>query len=118
MEEREMQENQFIYKICPQTIWQEASSRGIFEGAGIDQTDGFIHFSTAGQVEETARLHFKGVAGLVLVKVRTDGLDLAWEASRGGELFPHLYSGLEMRFVVEVAHLPLGADGLHIFPKL
>ena len=47
-----------IYKICRMPDWREAERRGSFSGAGIDRRDGYIHFSTAGQVRDTAALHF------------------------------------------------------------
>ncbi len=57
--------------------------RGEFTGAPIDKTDGFIHFSTSAQVEETARRHFAGQDGLVLVTVDPGRLaiELKWEES-------------------------------------
>ncbi len=102
-----------IYKICHQTEWDAAQAAGQFSGAGIDLTDGYIHFSTAAQAAETARLHFSGRAGLVLVAVDTSmlGDTLKWEASRGGDLFPHLYEALQLDAVVSVHPLPLGDDG-------
>ncbi len=106
----------YIYKICPDDIWETASNAGVFKGAGIDLADGFIHFSTADQVAATAHLHFNGVEDLVLVKISTDGLDLVWEESRGGALFPHLYTDLDLAFVDQVIPMPLNDDGDHIFP--
>ena len=44
-----------IYKICPTRLWREAERAGVFRGAPIDHADGYIHFSTAAQVAETAR---------------------------------------------------------------
>ena len=44
------------------------------------------------------------------------GPALKWEASRGGQLFPHLYGDLPIDAVVEAIDLPLGPDGMHIFP--
>ena len=49
-----------IYKICPRALWREAEAAGQFTGAPIDRQDGFIHFSTAAQVAETAARHFAG----------------------------------------------------------
>ncbi|PJI53556.1 dihydroorotate dehydrogenase, partial [Methylobacterium radiotolerans] len=43
-----------IYKICPRALWREAEAAGRFTGAPVDHQDGFIHFSTAAQVAETA----------------------------------------------------------------
>ena len=49
-----------IYKIVPEALWASAEQSGRFEGAPVDLADGFIHFSTASQVRETAARHFKG----------------------------------------------------------
>jgi uncharacterized protein (DUF952 family) len=106
-----------IYKICPAEIWKKAVRAGVFKGAGIDLTDGYIHFSTADQVASTAHLHFNGVEGLVLVLIGTEGLNVVWEESRGGQLFPHLYEDLDMRFVQTVTPMMLNDRGQHIFPQ-
>ena len=109
-----------IYKICDAALWRAAEKAEAFRGAGIDERDGYIHFSSAGQVAETAARHFAGSADLVLVAVDADRLggDLRWEASRGGALFPHLYGVLTLEAVRWVKPLPLGADGRHVFPEL
>ena len=107
---------EFIYKICPSAVWKKAKDAGVFSGSGIDLADGFIHFSTADQTAQTAHLHFNGQDDLVLVKTATKDLDLEWEASRGGELFPHLYGDLPMSAVVDVFPMPIDEDGHHIFP--
>ena len=108
-----------IYKICPEALWQQAERAGVFKGAAIDLSDGYIHFSTAAQAEETAAKHFAGQNGLVLVSVDADRLGelLKWEPSRGGALFPHLYGDLVLTAVTRVDPLPLGPDGVHIFPR-
>jgi uncharacterized protein (DUF952 family) len=108
-----------IYKICPRKLWQAAEQAGRFEGASIDLTDGFIHFSTAEQARETAARHFAGQADLVLVAVDEDrlGAALKYEVSRGGALFPHLYAPLDLAAVAWVRPLPLGPSG-HEFPPM
>jgi len=109
-----------IYKICPQALWQQAERDGVFKGAAIDLSDGYIHFSTAEQAHETAAKHFVGQNGLVLVSIDAEqlGESLKWEASRGGALFPHLYGELALSAVTRVDPLPLGPDGRHVFPPL
>jgi uncharacterized protein (DUF952 family) len=86
-----------IYKILGGDEWRAAQAKGCFEGSTIDRADGFIHFSTAGQLAETARRHFCGRRDLVVLAVETAGLGAAlkWEVSRGGALFPHLYGPLD-----------------------
>lgn len=108
-----------IYKISPGKDWKQAEARGRFSGAPVDLADGFIHFSAADQVRETAAKHFAGQEGLVLVAIEAEALGegLKWEPSRGGALFPHLYGELEMSAVRWVRELPLGADGAHLFPE-
>jgi uncharacterized protein (DUF952 family) len=109
-----------IYKICETALWREAERSGVFHGAPVDARDGFIHFSAAGQVRETAARYFAGAVDLMLVAVDADrlGAALKWEASRGGDLFPHLYGVLPLAAVLWARPLPLGTDGRHVFPEL
>lgn len=109
-----------IYKICPEALWREAEAAGAFRGAPVDLADGYIHFSTAEQVRETAAKHFAGQSDLLLVAIDEGrlGATLRWEPSRGGALFPHLYAELPLSAVTRVDPLPLGADGTHRFPDL
>jgi len=109
-----------IYKIVSHSDWRAAEDAGVFNGAAIDLTDGYIHFSTAEQVKETAARHFAGRDDLLLVVIDAKRLDdaLKWEASRGGALFPHLYAALSFDAVARIHPLPLGADGRHDFSGL
>ena len=109
-----------LYKICPMELWRAAEAAGAFDGAPVDHADGFIHLSLAGQVEETAARHFAGQDDLLLIAVDGDALggSLRFEASRGGDLFPHLYGPLPLSAVEWTAPLPLGPDGRHLFPTL
>ncbi len=112
--------SKIIYKIVPQGLWREAERAGVFTGAAIDLSDGFIHFSSADQVRETAARHFAGQTDLLIVAIDGSSLDenLRWEVSRGGDLFPHLYADLPLKAVRWVKPLPLGSDGGHVFPEL
>lgn len=107
-----------IYKIVTAVEWRAAERAGVFRGAAVDRRDGFIHFSTAVQVRETAARHFAGQADLLLVAfdAATFEPSLKWEPSRGGALFPHLYGTLDPRAARWVTKLPLGRDGKHKFP--
>jgi uncharacterized protein (DUF952 family) len=109
-----------IYKILPGADWQAAHEAGRFEGSAVDRQDGFIHFSTATQAQETARRHFAGQAGLVVLEVEADDLGeaLRWEPSRGGDLFPHLYGALNAEQVRYVTEAPLDADGMPVVGPL
>ncbi|HEV7433620.1 MAG TPA: DUF952 domain-containing protein [Pseudorhizobium sp.] len=108
-----------VYKIVPTSLWRAAEKKGVFEGAPIDLKDGYIHFSTSAQVRETARLHFAGADDLILVAVDGEALGpaLKFEPSRNGDLFPHLYATLPLDAILWEQPLPLGPDGVHIFPE-
>lgn len=108
-----------IYKIVPSDLWARAEAAGVFEGAPIDLADGFIHFSTAAQTRRTAELYFHGQNDLLLVAVDGErlGADLRYEASRGGDLFPHLYAPLALDQVLWAVPMPLRADGRHELPR-
>lgn len=109
-----------IYKIVPRSLWAETEKSAVFEGAPIDHADGFIHFSTAEQLAQTAALHFAGQDDLLLVAVDGDHLGeaLKFESSRGGDLFPHLYGKLTLDDVMWVRPMPLDPAGDHILPDL
>ncbi|QJE74568.1 DUF952 domain-containing protein [Aerophototrophica crusticola] len=107
-----------IFHMCREPEWQAALAAGRYDCSSQDQADGFIHFSDAAQLPGSAAKHRAGQTGLLLLTVAADALGdgLRWEPSRGGQLFPHLYGPLLPGQVLRVDPLPLGADGLHVFP--
>ena len=109
-----------IYKILSTQQWSEAVATGSFNGSPIDIADGFIHFSTASQVHETASRHFAGVPDLLLVAVPAEALAdaIKWEPSRGGDLFPHLYGPLPVTLAAWAKPMPIDPDGNPIVPEL
>ena len=106
-----------IYKICNFDLWESAIATGHFIGAEIDLRDGFIHFSTAKQLEETLHLHFQGVENLLLLTIDGSKLDVTWEPARNGTLFPHLYDVLPVSAVLAINPLLLDGSGRHILPS-
>jgi uncharacterized protein (DUF952 family) len=109
-----------IYKIVPAALWRQAEDRGRFDGAPVDIEDGFIHFSTAAQVEETAAKYFSGRTDLLLIAVdrKRLGEGLRFEPARGGALFPHLYAPLPLDAIVSVKRVPPASGGGHDFSGL
>jgi uncharacterized protein (DUF952 family) len=109
-----------IYKICPASAWREAECQGVYQGSADDIRDGFIHFSSAAQVAETARKHFFGQPGLLLIEVNAEALGdaLRWERLRNDELFPHLYRDLDIGAVTRVHDIRSRPDGSHEIPEL
>ena len=106
-----------IFKLFRKDEWLQFKASGRTDGAPIDVVDGFIHFSKANQVQETAAKHFKDVNELVLVSCDADNLkpDLKWEISRGGDLFPHLYRQLIFQDIISKIDIPK-INGIHKFP--
>jgi uncharacterized protein (DUF952 family) len=109
-----------IYKISPASAWRDAERQGVYRGSADDLRDGYIHFSTASQVAETARKHYFGQTGLFLIAVDADALGdaLRWEPSRNDELFPHLYGELDLGAVTAILDMRARSDGYHDIPEL
>lgn len=107
-----------VYKIFRPAEWSALQDHGQTLGAPIDIQDGFVHFSTAAELRETAAKHFAHQFGLELLACdgAAMGDALRWEPSRGGALFPHLYRALSIKDVLWHQILELGSDG-HIFPE-
>jgi uncharacterized protein (DUF952 family) len=107
-----------IYRILTEQAWAKAQAAGAFSGSEHDVRDGFIHFSTAAQVAETAAKHYARMTDLVLLWVDVEPIAhaLRWEVSRGGALFPHLYAELPSHAVRRAALLELDANGVHVLP--
>ena len=102
-----------IYKIFRRAEWDALVANGQTQGAPVDLADGYIHFSTAETVAETAAKHFAGETDLILASVEATGLgnDLKWEVSRGGMEFPHLYAPLKFSDVTSHSAIPSTAEG-------
>ena len=106
-----------VYKLVDRTEWARARASGAYEGSEVDRADGYIHLSTAAQLAETARRHYAGRDGLVLVGVDLTGLGDAvkWEPSRGGEMFPHVYGPLPLSAALTERPLSVRDDGTMVF---
>ena len=91
------------FKIIDVADWREAVAEGAYAGSAVDLADGYIHLSTAAQLDETARKHYAGRDNLMLLTVDLTALDdtIVWEPSRGGALFPHVYGDLPVNAVTE-----------------
>ncbi|HEY0599009.1 DUF952 domain-containing protein [Brevundimonas sp.] len=106
-----------VYKLADGRDWDAARPAQAYRGSAVDLADGYIHLSTGAQLAETARRHYAGRAGLVLAAVdaATLGEALRWEASRGGDLFPHLYGPLPLAAMTAERRLSVGEDGVMVF---
>lgn len=92
------------FKVLTAQQWAQFEADGVFTGAPVDLADGYIHLSTADQLQGTLDKHFAGQAGLVIVEVDLEmlGDTVRWETSRGGALFPHVYGVLPASAVVGI----------------
>ena len=110
---------EFIFKIIDKDEWQKAKQTGTYGGSKNDIEDGYIHFSEEDQVEETLRRHYPKKDNLLLLKVNAFKLEhLLWEQASNGDMYPHLYSPLDIANVEEEFELPLNDDGNHMLPEI
>ena len=108
-----------IFKIVPRAEWM--ASAGDYDGSAHDKADGFLHFSTASQLEETLRLYYVGQDDLILVAADADacGPALKWERSPSrDEEFPHLYAALSCDAMKWARPIAKDATGRFVLPGL
>ena len=109
--------NNFIYKICLENEWKNAKKIGKFKGTKKDLTDGYIHFSNKEQISSTLKKYFFNQDKLILLKVNIFNLKkLKWEKSQTDEIFPHLYSDLDLNNVKSTLKIILNKNGTHKLP--
>jgi len=107
----------YIFKIIDVNEWQKVREIGAYSGSSKDIEDGFIHFSGEDQVKGTLEKYYSKQKNLVLLKVQTLKLDhLIWEQASDGNMFPHLYSSLDLSNVVDEFEITLDNNGIHELP--
>jgi uncharacterized protein (DUF952 family) len=107
----------FIYKICKEDDWKSAEKSGKFKGTEKDINDGYIHFSKKNQINSTLKKYFFNQDQLILIKVEVSNLkNLRWERSQTEELYPHLYSTLNLENVKNTFKISLKSSGTHRLP--
>ena len=110
---------EFVYKILDKKEWKEAKKNGVYHGTSKDIEDGYIHFSEEQQIQETLKLFYANQENLVLLKVHTFKLEhLLWEQASNGDMYPHLYSTLDVKNVVDEFKLILNESGIHQLPDI
>tara|TARA_S200000501_G_scaffold251743_1_gene235900 strand:+ start:970 stop:1320 length:351 start_codon:yes stop_codon:yes gene_type:complete len=106
-----------IFKILDKEEWNNAKKDGNFSGSSKDIKDGYIHFSEEEQVQETLKKYYYKQENLILLKVHTLNLEhLVWENGSNGDMYPHLYSTLDIENVEDEFELILNKDGTHQLP--
>ena len=92
------------FKVLTQQQWADFERERVFRGAPVDIADGYIHLSTAEQLDTTIAKYFAGQDGLMIAEVDLSclGDSVRWETARGGDLFPHVYAELPIHAVVSL----------------
>ena len=106
--------NNQIYKVLTLDEWESAQNSGeiITE---LDKKDGFIHLSTATQLNATLSLYFSKEESVVLLQIDNaqtqDQLRFEAPIPPGNRTssFPHYYGDLNTNFVSKIWHLNRGA---------
>ena len=107
----------YIFKIIKLDEWQKVKKSKTYLGSSKDIEDGYIHFSGEDQVKGTLEKYYSKQENLILLKVETLKLDhLIWEQASDGNMFPHLYSSLDLSNVVDEFEINLTDNGIHELP--
>ena len=116
---REFNLNNEIYKVLTLDEWEQAQASGAII-TQLDKEDGFIHLSTAIQLNATLSLYFVKEESVVLLQVEHaqihDKLKFEVPAPPGNRIssFPHYYGDLNINAISRVWHLKRGAFELPI----
>ena len=103
-----------VYKVLTLTEWDEASQMGQIETV-LDQQDGFIHLSSATQLNMTLSLYFSKEEKVILLQINesdiAEGLTYERADKRGGE-FAHFYGELSPQKISQLWQLDRSAFSL------
>lgn len=92
----------YIYHIADRVEWEHALKNGSYIHPSLER-EGFIHCSTASQVEATANLYFANETQLLVLVIDVSKLKspLKYEMASRGEEFPHVYGAINTDSVVD-----------------
>jgi len=103
-----------VYKVLTLGEWEEASKIGQIVTA-LDQQDGFVHLSSATQLNMTLSLYFSKEEKVILLQINEsdiiEGLTYEYADKRGGE-FAHFYGELSTDKISQSWHLDRSAFSL------
>ena len=103
-----------VYKVLTLEEWEEASKIGQIVTA-LDQQDGFVHLSSATQLNMTLSLYFLKEENVILLQINEgdiiEGLTYEYADKRGGE-FAHFYGELSTDKISQSWHLDRSAFSL------
>lgn len=105
-----------IYHIATREDWDAAQEAGEYSADSL-KGEGFIHCSTAGQVQATANRFFRWRQDLVLLQIDENEVqtEIKYENLEGGtELFPHIYGTLPIKAAIRLMDLFPDQDGFFL----
>ena len=106
-----------LFHIARADAWDAAERDGIYSVSTLGKTladEGFIHMSFAHQVKQVADFIYRGMPGLVLLRIDPAKLSAPVVVEQVGgapEPFPHLYGALNTDAVETVRSYEPRADG-------
>lgn len=104
-----------LFHIVDRAGWDAAVSAGVYRPESL-ATEGFVHFSFAGQVGAVANARYRDRDDLVVVEIDASGLEVVVEDSyRSGTEFPHVYAPIPTALAVAVHPLRRLPDGDYAF---
>jgi len=110
-----------IYHIASRADWSAALQQGEYRvstrGRSLEE-EGFIHASTAGQVDGVANAFYADAEDLVVLLIDPERLTapLKYDPVLGAtEPFPHIYGPLNVDAVTGTAELRRDAEGRYVF---
>jgi glutathione S-transferase len=106
-----------IYHLARRDEWLQALDGGedyrrSTLGKSLEDV-GYIHCSSADQVQAIADLVYRGRPDVVLLEIDPGRVpaEVRVENLEGDQAFPHIYGPLPIEAVVQADDVPLGADG-------
>lgn len=96
-----------IYHVLTEADWEKAKLQGFYEAPSL-AAEGFIHTSTAGQVQGVLNRYYKGKTNLLLLHIDESKLSapLKYElAPSVNEEFPHIFGPLNIDAVIKTENL-------------
>lgn len=96
-----------IYHVTTKENWEKAVAAGFYEAPSL-HTEGFIHNSTAAQVQGVLERYYAGQTNLVLLHIEETKLiaELKYElAPSVNEMFPHIFGVINLDAIIKTEAL-------------
>lgn len=93
-----------IYHVVLPEVWQKFVDEDLYEAESL-RTEGFIHCSFAGQVDDVLQRYYSGEETVLILELETGNLSsrLIEEPSTNNEIYPHIYGPIDRDAIVGIA---------------